>query len=81
MKHHLTRPDGTVLSWDTPDVPVALDGLPVMAALLAATGVIDLVDAANVAGATEQALIDEVLGWGAAQAGLTVDPVDDVEVV
>ena len=81
MKHHLTRPDGTTVTWDTPDVPVALDGLPVMAALLAATGVINLIDAANVAGVTEQQLIDEVLGWGAAQAGLTVDPVDDVEVV
>jgi hypothetical protein len=80
MKHFLTRPDGTTVTWDTPDVPVALDGLPVLAALLAATGVINLTDAANVAGVTEQALVDEVLGWGAAAAGLTGDPVDDVEV-
>ena len=81
MKHFLTRPDGTTVTWDTPDVPVALDGLPVMAALNAALGIWTLADAANVAGVTEQQLIDEVLGWGAAQAGLTVDPVDDVEVV
>jgi hypothetical protein len=52
-----------------------------MAALNAALGIWTLADAANVAGVTEQQLVNEVLGWGAAAAGLTVDPVDDVEVV
>lgn len=68
MKHFYTDPNGVTHEWETPDPPQApLDQPAVIAALLAATGVLSLDDAANAVGQTPAALVAEVQAWAVAQ--------------
>lgn len=69
MKHYYTDPAGVAYEWETPDPPQApLDQPAVIAALLAATGVLSLEDAANAVGQSPSALVAEVEAWAAAQS-------------
>lgn len=51
---------------ETPDIPTALDGIPLVATLNVVLGIWTLSDAARIAGTTEQALIDEATAWAVA---------------
>ena len=67
MKHHYTDPAGVTHTWETPDQQTPLDPPGVLAALLAATGVLTLDDAANAVNQTPEALIAEVQAWAVAK--------------
>ena len=72
MQHHYTRPDGTTLTWETPDPPrPPLDPTGALATLLAVTGAVTVGDAANAVGLTVDDLAAEAEAWWAAANGLT----------
>ena len=82
MRHHLTRPDGEIVTWDTPDPPrPALDPTGALATLLAVTGAVTVDDAANAVGLTADDLTAEAEAWWAAANGVTgeVNPDEIVE--
>lgn len=67
MIHHYRTPDGQVLTWTSNEPDQApLDPIGALAALLAATGVLELTDAANAVGRQPKDLIAEAQAWAAA---------------
>jgi len=66
MIHHFTDLDGVTHSWETPDVQAPLDETGALATLLAVTGTLTVVDAANAVGLTPEALVAEAEAWQAA---------------
>jgi hypothetical protein len=69
MKNIYIDIHGVTRTWETPDIPVPLDQIGVVATLNAVLGVWSLSDAANVAGVTPDDLIREAQAWAVAQQG------------
>ena len=63
MKNIYIDIHGVTHTWETPDIPTALDKIGVVATLNAVLGVWSLSDAANVAGVTPDDLIREAQAW------------------
>lgn len=67
MRNFYTDPQGNTFEWESPDPPqVPLNATGALATLLAVTGTLNVVDAANAVGLTPQDLTAEAEAWAAA---------------
>lgn len=68
MKSYFVNENGDILNMVDIEVSQSpLEGIALVATLNAVIGIWSLPDAANIAGLTEQDLINEALAWGVAQ--------------